>query len=303
MISAATQALNALYGASLLRALPTASQTVVGPLLNGLLQGLVPGKAATCAVEHPPPGVRREPTLVDFGENFVVNMTDFFINLITGADPDSDTGINTIIRKVAEAQGHADGVFRWAGPYVLVVDKPLRTTPQDLDVGKLTATAANATVTLGSFTALQLVKPALRCSRTAAAQRSAECYTLLSEVTNNKTTSWPVAIEVDVRVQLSGTGHIDDHFRLKLGFDAMDIDLDLLAKVDGPLLKAITVADAASPQCLLSTVAPQGLQILRSRALIEHAAWASTATRAPAPRCASGARGSAAARRGATSPG
>eukprot|EP01065_Artemidia_motanka_P034395 TRINITY_DN4178_c2_g1_i2.p1 TRINITY_DN4178_c2_g1~~TRINITY_DN4178_c2_g1_i2.p1 ORF type:complete len:1359 (+),score=473.64 TRINITY_DN4178_c2_g1_i2:304-4380(+) len=246
--------LSELYGRPLLKALPTLSQTLIGPLLNNMLNGTVSGEHK-CDVDLQRSSAA--PPIVDFNENFFVSAVDLFANKLTGERPDSDTGINTIVRKVAEASGAADGLFSWnTTTGGVIVDSPIPATPQNLDVGVVSAWYGNVSLRVGEFDAVRLLAPVAQCN----GKNTGSCHTLETEVAGRRKA--PISVAADVHLKVDGkAGHLDDWMRVNISMDALGLLLDVKALMESERFARLTVSDVTTSGCLLSVMAQGGFGI------------------------------------------
>eukprot|EP01062_Namystynia_karyoxenos_P011331 TRINITY_DN14052_c0_g1_i1.p1 TRINITY_DN14052_c0_g1~~TRINITY_DN14052_c0_g1_i1.p1 ORF type:complete len:1463 (+),score=385.13 TRINITY_DN14052_c0_g1_i1:109-4497(+) len=263
LVAAAVSSLGRLYGAPLQRALPRLSQTVLGPMLDKALKGLVANNPIGCSVEAALAAAARQPAVVDFKQNYIVQMVDFFVNAIAGAHPDSDTGINTVLSRSAAALGHPDGVFRSNSTSGgVLVDRPVPATPQDVDLGIVSGWVGNWTVRPGKYDALEMLGTGL-CTRA-----GTPCHNLATQLATRP--GFPLMVEADVRLLVEGSaGHLDDWARVSMGLDGARIGLDLQALVEAPALAALTFEEAGKTECLLTAFVQDGLHTTAATMAVE----------------------------------
>eukprot|EP00756_Hemistasia_phaeocysticola_P019445 Hpha_TRINITY_DN15659_c3_g3::TRINITY_DN15659_c3_g3_i1::g.101343::m.101343 len=245
------------YGPSFDLGIPIITQTYVGPLLSGLLNKTAEhadsGKCTASAAE-----AGKDDSLVDFNHNFVVTLVDFLVNTLFGSDPDSDIGINTAVTKMTEALGFPAGHIVLNGTVGgVVLDKPIPGKPADLDLGTVSAWGGNVTIELAPMSRITVLEPLAECNGTDVD----ECHTLNTNLSFRS--DFPVWLSADARIKIGGspTGHLDDWFRITLGFDALSVLFDLKAFIEAPALQHLTVQQVTAPGCLLSTFASNGLEI------------------------------------------
>ncbi|KAJ9440323.1 hypothetical protein DIPPA_34217 [Diplonema papillatum] len=238
------QALLLMYGRSVSRATPYTIETELRPVLNAILQAFVHDSGSQC------PRPSKQTGLLDFRENVLVEGFDLLVDEIFGKIP-SDYSINKVVSALLEASTSG-----WNGSAIVshhtktsVLNKPIHSNPQDVDLGYVRISIGNWTISgLNAISALDVFLPN--------PMNGSELDTIIVFSAEE-----PLYVAFDYGLYWVGKGDdIDDNFRLELAFYNTTLELDAALMILKDPFYNLTLNQSLLLSCVYPTMMPHGLR-------------------------------------------